>query len=465
MSAAPIPSADLFSIPKVPKLRSSCEGCGGAKVRCDRSQPECGRCIALGLTCVYGISRKFGKAPRKRLGSGAHPDTANSFSHKKRATLTAKSREIFTTTGSEPLEGVNKSAQLDSSDPATNILSRPSNDAGSTESLDSRSTMGVRESHNANKSAQLNPLGQLIDNLPVSSSFNPTPSIYEYGQLGSPFVTPFSLGEWPQFDDWEPGLEFPSTVEDSGVGSRPSASGFSPTSNLNTSSDSSDSHSCPRGSYELFRDLICPSPSLHAPEANSDMVSARLDLVLHFNRNAMDRLSRLLKCPCAKSGHRVMVHASIVSRILIWYQQAAGWTGSSSWGVQPSGLASLSPSSGVSSPSPPPSGPITDNSIACPPSLAQSTGFAVAQVPVSMGTFNVEDQDLQAAFRNQLVLSELKKTANLIDLFICQGSGESSANGVASLYSHLGVWLQSEHSRTVGLLRARLSALNEALES
>ena len=96
--------------------------------------------------------------------------------------------------------------------------------------------------------------------------------------------------------------------------------------------------------------------------------------------------------------------------------------------------------------------------------LVQSTGFAVAEVPVLMGTFNIEDQNLQAVIRNQLLLSELKKTGNLIDRFISQDYGESSGHGVTSLYSHLGVWLQSEYSKTVRILRLRLSALNKTLE-
>jgi hypothetical protein len=420
MSATPTLIVDPTPTPKVPKLRSSCEHCGNAKVRCDRGQPGCSRCIALGLTCVYGISRKFGKPPRKR--PGAHLDITNSFPYKKRATWTAGSCENHTTMGFERSPGVNEPAHLSFADSVTDIL-------------------------------------------PVSSSTNPTSDIYQLNQLGSPFIAPLSFGEWPQLDTWDTRLEFPSLSNGSGLESQLSASTLEPASNLNASIDSPDSHSCPRGSYELFRDLICPGPFLHAPEANSDTVSAQLDQVLHFNRDAIDRLSRLLKCPCAKSGHRVMVHASIVSRILIWYQQAAGWTGSSSAGALPYALAASSPSGSVSSSSSPPSRSTANADTAISPMLAQSTGFAVAQVPVSMGTFNIEDQNLQAAIRSQLVLSELKKTATLIDLFTSQGSGESSDYGVTGLYSYLGVWLQSEHSRTVRILRARLSALNKTLES
>jgi hypothetical protein len=82
----------------------------------------------------------------------------------------------------------------------------------------------------------------------------------------------------------------------------------------------------------------------------------------------------------------------------------------------------------------------------------------VEHVPISIGAFSIEDEHVQAAFRNQLVLSELKKMAELIKLFMSQDSDESSAG---SLYSHLGMWLQSEHSKTVKILRARLRTLNE----
>ncbi|KAF1952594.1 hypothetical protein CC80DRAFT_538028 [Byssothecium circinans] len=61
------------SAPGRPKLRNSCNGCGASKLRCDRGQPECGRCLAHGIPCVYGLSRKMGKPPRQRPRSGPTP--------------------------------------------------------------------------------------------------------------------------------------------------------------------------------------------------------------------------------------------------------------------------------------------------------------------------------------------------------------------------------------------------------
>ena len=397
---ATVPPRLGVGAPKPKKPRSSCDGCGIAKVKCDRGHPECGRCTSLGLNCVYGLSRKFGKPPRKRFGADLD------------ATITQK---------------------------------RLCTSGGATESRDSHATsLGFREHQNCASEPTPADFSDIVANiLPISHSTNLPLGFNEQSQFTPAFYPSMPLEEWPQLGSWGAGLE-----------EIPSASGLEPASTaLNSGSNSHESHSCARESYEIFRDLICPSPSLHAPESNSVTVSAELDQVLHFNRHAVDRLKQLLKCHCAKSGHRAMVHASIVSRILIWYQQAAGWTCSNRRESSPS------------SPPPPSDGAEASASAIGVPSLTQTTGFTVANVPVSIGTFSIGDNIVLAAFRNQLILSELKMTADLIDMFMSQESGGSSATGVASLYSHLGIWLRSEHSRTVKILRSRLDALNENLES
>jgi hypothetical protein len=261
--------------------------------------------------------------------------------------------------------------------------------------------------------------------------------------LSAPDFNPFlTLSDWPQLADWsqlDPLITYPST---------------SPLETSTNAKSTIEPHHCPRESYEIFRDLICPNPSLHAPESNTVTVSAQLDQVLMFNRTAIDRLTRVLKCPCSKSGHRAMVHASIVSRILIWYHQAAACTGNTAR------LAEAPESSNDLSGSPEQLSMATDSSL-----LVRTTGFSVDQVPISIGDFRIDDENMQTAFRLNLVLSELKKTAKLIDMFTPQGLGEFSSNGVAGLQSHLGTWLRSEYSSTVDFCRAKLKALEEDLEA
>jgi len=453
MSETPISTPTSLPAAEAPKLRSSCENCGNSKVKCDRGQPTCSRCISLQLTCAYGVSLKHGKPPRKRPISCLDAD--NSFPARKRATGTSRTDqgcESHMTMGLDQSPSLNKAAQLDFSVPVTNV-NPMSTDLNSAGRLQDGIDYTVRQSHDTNEAGQLKSLEPALETLAASSVTNPSSNICISSQHGSSFFNPFTIDEWPQFDMWVPILDFQP-----GSNSSRLPASTEPVNNHNASFDSPEAHSCPRGSYELFRDLICPSPFLHAPEANVT-VSASLDEVLHFNSQAIDRLRQLLKCPCAKSGHRIMVHASIISRILIWYQQAAGWSGCSAWETRPSAVETSPPPGNESSSSQSSS----EVDAASPPTLVQSTGFAVAQVPVSMGTFSVEDENMQDIFRNQLVLCELKKAANVIDLFTPQQLDECSANGVSGLYSHLGAWLRSEHLRTVRMLKARLSTLNKTL--
>lgn len=391
---------------KIPtsKLRSSCDGCGNAKVKCDRESPKCARCTSLSLPCVYGPSRKHGKPPRRKFA----PATQST--------------------------GAKRQCSSGSNHHGPSLFIEHEN----------------RRHHSEYRS-------QIIPNVTSSLSQLTGSGFTELGvphqdQLISNFYPSLASEEWLQNDDWSQFQHFGGGLDlflDTPL---------EPTSIPRDTSKSSESHSCPRESYEIFRDLICPSPFLHAPEPNSVTVSAQLDQVLQFNKDAIERLTRVLRCPCAKTGHRAMVHASIVSRILIWYQQAAGWTGSSSWGPAPA-------SSAETSNSPPPSrqpssAMVTGADTTTEPSLVQATGFDVQHVPISMGAFSIENQNVQGAFRNQLVLSELKETANLIDIFMSQESDESSA-----LYLHLGTWLRAEHSKTVNILRGRLRTLSASLNS
>jgi hypothetical protein len=138
--------ADTLTTSKALKLRASCEGCGTAKVRCDRGQPKCSRCVALGLSCIYGISRKFGKPPRKR--PIACLDVSSGFSHAKRVMRRAQSCENHIIIGLEKSPSINKPVQpeLSFSGSQTDILPSPSglNSTASIQSRDNRTTMGVR---------------------------------------------------------------------------------------------------------------------------------------------------------------------------------------------------------------------------------------------------------------------------------------------------------------------------------
>jgi hypothetical protein len=243
MPGSPATMADTLPTSKSPKLRASCEGCGTAKVRCDRGQPKCSRCVALGLTCVYGISRKFGKPPRKR--PSACLDVSSGFSYAKRVTRRAQSCENHITMGLEQTQSINKPAQpqLSSSDSQTDTLPLPSgpNSTASIQSYDNRTTMGAIRSQTVKEAAQLKSSDLATEVLLLPSHISNMSSIYEQNQLGSNFITPLPLDEWAQFDIWGPSLEFPSFPNDS----RLPDSASEPVNNLSANFDSPESHSRP----------------------------------------------------------------------------------------------------------------------------------------------------------------------------------------------------------------------------
>ena len=56
-----------------PQLRSSCDACNAAKVKCSKGRPQCRRCEARQLPCVYGISMRsaMGRSFRSSSEAGA----------------------------------------------------------------------------------------------------------------------------------------------------------------------------------------------------------------------------------------------------------------------------------------------------------------------------------------------------------------------------------------------------------
>ncbi|KAL2803414.1 hypothetical protein BJX63DRAFT_440101 [Aspergillus granulosus] len=59
------PTSGYQSSKRPPKLRSACNECHAAKVRCSGEKTGCQRCGNLHLTCIFSISR-IGKVPGKR---------------------------------------------------------------------------------------------------------------------------------------------------------------------------------------------------------------------------------------------------------------------------------------------------------------------------------------------------------------------------------------------------------------
>lgn len=64
--------------------------------------------------------------------------------------------------------------------------------------------------------------------------------------------------------------------------------------------------------------------------------------------------------------------------------------------------------------------------------------------PVTVGGFDVEDPQMQRAFRNQLVRHEVRRAASLVDKFAALATHEKVQESDRMLFCSLGVWLKND---------------------
>ncbi|KAK3390614.1 hypothetical protein B0H63DRAFT_557561 [Podospora didyma] len=465
MSAASHHAAQITSSTKQVKLRSSCDSCGEAKIKCDRGQPKCARCVAQGTSCVYGVSRKAGK-PRRRITASSRsplPSTRAPESEKGAATATTT-----TTT-------------------ATTSIDLTTSGNGSYDD-----NVNMDDIHNIMLTD-----GSPLEGHMTSIEFDSPDASYAALHTWFPFDGLGSLGNLGALGGDESCLSGQSSAPSSLMlvespptsAPPPPAAAVAPAPSTTAAPPGTAREDCTKESKEIMRRLYCANPS--API--SDGVAARtLDLgsVLTRNRDVVERLSFLLKCPCVGSPHMAMLYSSIISRVLLWYQQAVWNANATTTGASPGSSSSSSSSfppaaqERMSSGSTPSAKSFdfvmtgtTDNNTNSPVSVLPTT--------VMVGTFQSHDQTLQTALANRLILSELKKVRSLIEFFIslgtpgafanlqcsgeacCAAAGDFKASvgttmADANLFASLGGWLRSEHERIVWKARSGLSVLDES---
>ena len=435
-----------------PKLRSSCDSCGAAKLKCDRDRPQCGRCHLRGQACVYGVSRKMGKPPRDKLRLPVAPSrsrtqgqSASSIDRERRDDMSRTSSTsvsfgdgIFL--GSGPFSTINESSSSwNAIDDCLNGLAR-----------------GV----DAPEPLNSNLLG---------------PSPLDFTSLKFDDDIPSTdVDDGPISKPESPGLEGFSTHA---AHTKPSQAqvkgGVYPDSTFMPLANSKD-HDCSREAYHILGRLsflkvqkagyIPPSAPSSVSTTASTAHRMAFDHILRLNRDSAERLSRLLTCSCARCPHLALLYASIISLTLTRYQQAAGCTERFAWrsanAAADQVLHYVSPSGSISGSQP--SWSSTSVSGTSTPALIEPDTSTVAPTQLVIGSFNVDDQQMQIALKTQLLLGEMKRIGPLIDLFASWSSGgddESTFGTVDSLYKSLTSWLRREHSKTVDAVRFRLREL------
>ncbi|KKY35155.1 putativelike c6 zinc cluster transcription [Diaporthe ampelina] len=294
-----------------------------------------------------------------------------------------------------------------------------------------------------------------------------------------PLDLTFSASDYSTFSDWihpDDLMHTPESQPASEADSAQMSAHRLPTS-FSSSLDSSfpdtsllqtDSHHCQKLAHATLDSLSLKQDSI----ARGEHLTQTMDKVLNRNKQAVDNMRQLLACPCSRSPHLAMLYASITSKILMWYQLAAGCakpapaTATATWDSFPPPGSSrrhqptppLSASSSPAATSAAPASPVGAGAQA-----HKGGGFVVTPMQFSAGAFSVDDEAAQEALRTQLLLSELRKAGNLIDLLCLQGgsggrAGEAAAatapGEVSDIYSALGTWLKCELNRTVGSLQS-----------
>jgi hypothetical protein len=175
-----------------------------------------------------------------------------------------------------------------------------------------------------------------------------------------------------------------------------------------------------------------------------------LDSVLAACKSAVRNVMQLLSCRCANNPHLAMLYASITSKILSWYQVAAGIQKSSSANKLPDlfstsgGLPPTPALSAASSPSFSSSGVSTPRS-----TTSGAAAFPIKLQPLRIGLFEFDEED-QDALRRQVVLRELRKCSGLVEaLANWRTSHASDGESAEYLFDVLGAWLKSELFRTM----------------
>lgn len=482
-------SAPKTAVPeRKAKLRASCDACAASKVKCSKEHPICARCRANGSQCIYGVSRKHGKPGRTRK---RNPD-GTPF-------VKGQSKQRPSPDGSE-FGKFRLNAQPILPDlPELDVQSWPSTPEWSpapdsngfdytmtpdTVFSDSEFPWGIEdmlmESPPLDSTEFFPDLslpssmdGNFASDFAVAAEWaadaDTTSTIQPELTFRDPFAKKTSLElELPLPPDFQAlqnfcgsgdlnmqGMDFSYDLQSSDSGA--SSQSISPASSqpqspkgtrsyypsLRASIAIPTTHCCYGLAYTTVESLHFRDPGADGSGA-SNAEHKSLDAVLSVCKDAVQNVLKMLSCTCSSDPHLAMLYSSITSKILSWYQIAAGvkpamppsptlTPSSPSHSHSSSTSSSASTSSTLSSPLNTPSDPCTT--------------FNIRLQPLKIGLFEFDAAD-QEALRRQVVLRELRKCRALVDALL-QWNGEDGADQAEFLYDVLGSWLKSELYKTL----------------
>ncbi|KAJ3564411.1 hypothetical protein NPX13_g7854 [Xylaria arbuscula] len=337
-------------------LRTACDPCSTAKVRCDKKHPACGRCAQFKLQCSYSHSRRHGRRTTLRKRPGY------------------RRIGIFNTSTAAEDTAITTAVPIA---PAVPLLT-----PASYNTLPPSTTLSI-------------------------GGYHPTGSVTtgEVGLNDPSLLSTWSFGDDAAangidvgaFADWEiPDLPL---LEPASSGTAYST--LTPLEKRSPASNVVSKHDCEAQAILILRSMqhgelhegatSCATHPVQYAELN---LRPSFDRVLATNKAALDGCARLMECSCALCPHIILLHVSILSKVLFWYRIAA----SNETDVPRSSQSQNSVSAGSLSPED-------------PPTPAQ---FSVAPTEVQVGMLDLNAED-EASLRRMLLLRELYRTRKVVN--------------------------------------------------
>ena len=423
------------------KVRTSCDSCASAKVRCSKERPRCDRCIECDFSCVYGLSMKHGKGQQKRRHQGPQPATngnqpiAASAEQKYEDDLQQSFTNLLESIGSTANVPTNRSWPGGNNITAASTTQQsPPSTAISSGFADTIWNDAFVHSHTGTFSAE------------SMSPTNHGPANGYLRSLDDPLL-PIPNADFSHSRNSEPpnSLSSPSSSVSPIPSNRKSTLLQQPPFNQNL-----ETHDC----YVIANStltILHGSPRLISSDCASDASSTsssnptagipiqvvqHLGEILRCTSEATGNMFQLLSCPCANDPQMAMLDASIIIRILFWHQLAAGVNTQDSVRMPsldgPSFMDSLGMTGSLKN---------LPHRSSCFTSMAY-----IAPEPFRIGEYEPDQED-QGPMRRAFLLISLKKLGRLIDTFA--DMGDAADAGLGGIRVMLGSWLKSELSQTI----------------
>ena len=399
------------------KLRASCDNCSASKVGCTQERPVCNRCAVQGTFCNYSQSMRRGKPKGVR-----RPQSSVGLWTEKKAGADnvwpiSKFSGALASPYCEQLEEQTNLARDPSHPPTTQAVSD-----WSTPSLD------IWEP-NVQSAAQVSQ-GQPIVFHPLVFA-NPDNSWPSSRQETKTMLTDVGMDESPSASA---GLLFHGSIGDlpSSLASPTSYPGYGPihdpqlnhqspfravgvrpignASTEATSNDGPSKHDCVRLSISSMHDLF--NATNHLPKT--------VEQVLETTQPVMHTLQLLLKCTERHGIHFPLLLATLISKVLEWYQALNV------------GRA----------PSP------TEHANGLSPVMA-------SHVPLMLGKHKLEADD-ERHLKTQLVLYKLSRVDKLVEMFaqrFCEAQDTNEGSQKAdNICCTLSAYLRQMYAETIGAM-------------